>query len=612
MKRATPSPAAPQSQLQRADASRAGALIAFNHPQPAAQKPARTYAGPNGALLAAVHVGARNDTLLHKAIGNAPAQRDVTAAGGFGGALAAAQISTQRRQSTSSVVGSATSDSQVINRRPSLRNGRPSVPPSSAALSAALHGTRQQDGRLSRQTLYSQQSDITPLNRLGPSGRLRELSRSQSDGVTAANEGTISPSVSRLIGLFEEGDLSEDEIAKPANVHPEQTRPNPIIADASKAEFHAPKPARPRSAHETALLAAQTSVKTMSRPESRCSGGLGLRERSGSVSHNHRNGDSRPDSRLSDAYFKEREHTRSLDLREAEHLSDLEISVRRLALKQSYGPTSEELNGQTQRTSIPPEVIKKRKSQVVPVSAAQSPTRTSLDGPRGRGQTTTARFLKPHITGDSFADAIVASSLASSRAPSPSKKLAPSVPPKRRSKGPMFFSPTSHSTVPSRTPSPSKGLKSTLRKPAKSDEEEDNRPRKHKSKLARKHPNKHHEGDRKRWKDAITERERKRYDGIWAANREGAQISLPTERYVSSLTVEKIWSRSRLQPEILEEVWSLVKSDDRDTLSREQFIVGLWLVDQRLKGRKLPTKVSSSVWISVRTIGNLKTGRKMT
>jgi hypothetical protein len=34
--------------------------------------------------------------------------------------------------------------------------------------------------------------------------------------------------------------------------------------------------------------------------------------------------------------------------------------------------------------------------------------------------------------------------------------------------------------------------------------------------------------------------------------------------------------------------------------------VGLWLVDQRLKGRKLPIRVSESVWRSVGLLGGIK------
>lgn len=132
----------------------------------------------------------------------------------------------------------------------------------------------------------------------------------------------------------------------------------------------------------------------------------------------------------------------------------------------------------------------------------------------------------------------------------------------------------------------------------------------------RKHPNKHHEGTRKRWRDAITERERKRYEGVWAANK-GLLLPLPAglardrsvveddhpSQDVVNLVVREIWSRSRLPEHVLEEVWALVDGREVGRLTRVEFVVGLWLVDQRLKGRKLPTRVSDSVWTSARGLG---------
>lgn len=125
----------------------------------------------------------------------------------------------------------------------------------------------------------------------------------------------------------------------------------------------------------------------------------------------------------------------------------------------------------------------------------------------------------------------------------------------------------------------------------------------------RKHPNKHHEGQRKRWRDAITERERKRYEGVWAANK-GVLLPLNANEHdddasldVQNLVVREIWMRSRLPTHVLEEVWALVDGRDIGRLTREEFVVGLWLVDQRLKGRKLPTRVSDSLWTSARGLG---------
>lgn len=151
---------------------------------------------------------------------------------------------------------------------------------------------------------------------------------------------------------------------------------------------------------------------------------------------------------------------------------------------------------------------------------------------------------------------------------------------------------------------------------------------KHKKKaLIRKHPNKHHEGDRKRWRDAVTERERKRYEGVWAANK-GIHCSFtPQEEQsfqqapnseitretlsaandqVSNVIARDIWNRSRLPGATLETVWDLVDHDVVGRLSREEFVVGMWLIDQRLKGRKLPVKVTESVWASVMSLQGIK------
>ena len=247
-------------------------------------------------------------------------------------------------------------------------------------------------------------------------------------------------------------------------------------------------------------------------------------------------------------------------------------------------------------------------------------------------------YIKDRRTGkaeSSLADAIVASSLASSRAPSPTKVDA-SLRSTRRSRS------LSHTSLPLVTPhfhhhqkvadsftktshAVPRSLKHTLRKHSGKDEIEDDeevtkRGRKH---FMRKHPHKHHEGDRKRWRDRVTERERKRYEGVWAANRglftfwenePGFGESwkrAPEADLVVNIVVRDIWDRSRLPKDVLEEIWDLVAtSEDAQSLQRDQFVVGLWLIDQRLKGRKLPVRVSSDVWNSVRHTTGVKISRK--
>jgi hypothetical protein len=225
-----------------------------------------------------------------------------------------------------------------------------------------------------------------------------------------------------------------------------------------------------------------------------------------------------------------------------------------------------------------------------------------------RVHSTSQLSMDSAVTVDSLANAIVASSLASSRAASPSRNLrAPAPPPSRRS-------PRSHHLLhhgeTSRSASPAKpiSLRTTMRKP-KLDEEPDEgaKRRMKKAHLMKKHPNKHHEGDRKRWRDEITERERKRYEAVWASNKGLHLPSGPSaESSVCNLVVRDIWSRSRLNNDVLEEVYALVDRTGQGSLGKEEFVVGLWLIDQRLKGRKLPIRVSDSVWHSVGVLRGMK------
>ena len=215
------------------------------------------------------------------------------------------------------------------------------------------------------------------------------------------------------------------------------------------------------------------------------------------------------------------------------------------------------------------------------------------------------RSRKPQLTANSLANAMVASSLASSRASSPSKPAPPL--PRRQSKAQSIFGRSqSQEAVQSRTPSPGRVMRQTMRETPKSDEEESRK--RTSGSFLNKHPNKHHEGDRKRWRDEIAERERKRYEGVWAANK---GLLVPSELPDSSstvldLVVRDIWRRSRLPDKVLAEVWDLVDINHVGRLSKEEFVVGMWLIDQRLKGRKLPMKVSESIWFSVRRLSGIK------
>lgn len=140
-----------------------------------------------------------------------------------------------------------------------------------------------------------------------------------------------------------------------------------------------------------------------------------------------------------------------------------------------------------------------------------------------------------------------------------------------------------------------------MRVESKSDNEGE-RKRSHlsRTRILRPHTQKHGESGRKRWRDKVTERERKRYEGVWAANK-GLLLTQELQDMVVNVAVRDIWSRSRLAPRLLGRIWDLVSHDAHAmALSREEFVVGMWLVDQSLQGRRLPWKVPDSVWDSVR------------
>ncbi|KAK6465739.1 hypothetical protein DFJ63DRAFT_310822 [Scheffersomyces coipomensis] len=168
--------------------------------------------------------------------------------------------------------------------------------------------------------------------------------------------------------------------------------------------------------------------------------------------------------------------------------------------------------------------------------------------------------------------------------------------------------------------------------------------------------------ENKPWKNhqaltIITDQERKRYEGLWASNRgsymnavvtpmvginptdiksseskddsiiasgaisltaarlssksdslsttedlHGLEVSDPNQ-LIHGLVVKRIWSRSRLPDETLKEIWDLVDFRKDGTLNKPEFLVGMWLVDQCLYGRKLPKRVEDLVWESLGNIG---------
>ncbi|KXH52278.1 increased rDNA silencing protein 4 [Colletotrichum salicis] len=201
---------------------------------------------------------------------------------------------------------------------------------------------------------------------------------------------------------------------------------------------------------------------------------------------------------------------------------------------------------------------------------------------------------------NSLSNAIMAGSLAAAR-------LTPS------NTGNSTLSPPQ---LPKRTKSPR--MRQTLRQPpSKSDDEDEIRKKKH-QRASNKHS--HKEGARRRWRDEITVRERRRYEAVWASNRGvllidsasttgltcqslgGAPLPHDAADCVVDVVAREVWRRSRLPQEELAEVWDAVDRSHRGMLGKAEFVVGLWLIDQRLRGRKIPARVSASVWDSAQGV----------
>lgn len=69
------------------------------------------------------------------------------------------------------------------------------------------------------------------------------------------------------------------------------------------------------------------------------------------------------------------------------------------------------------------------------------------------------------------------------------------------------------------------------------------------------------------------------------------------------MVVRDIWRRSTLDFRTLAEIWEIVDLGQKAMLSREEFVVGTWLVDMALRGGKVPVKVEDGVWDDVKSAG---------
>ncbi|EPQ64191.1 hypothetical protein BGT96224_2305 [Blumeria graminis f. sp. tritici 96224] len=114
------------------------------------------------------------------------------------------------------------------------------------------------------------------------------------------------------------------------------------------------------------------------------------------------------------------------------------------------------------------------------------------------------------------------------------------------------------------------------------------------------HPNLH-QCRRRRPMEIVTDRQRRRYEAVWASNR-GLYLdsrSHEAAMRLCNLVVRDIWSRSRLGSDVLHCIYELIDRDQCGSLRRDEFVVGMWLIDRSLRGRKIPSKISDSIWLSV-------------
>lgn len=277
-------------------------------------------------------------------------------------------------------------------------------------------------------------------------------------------------------------------------------------------------------------------------------------------------------------------------------------------------------SGQGRRAPTPPpprRIRSVRETPSRPHSEATTPSSQQRSTSSQSKQTPTSAN-RSSLALDSLTNAIVASSLASARHTPASRSQTPAPVPvpsrKRNDRLASNLTGGGMSRSHSRSPPKKQGMLTTLRAPhSKSDDEE---ARKHKERHRKRGPlggkkHVHHEGSRRRWRDSVTAEERRRYEALCASNRglllppkdggvgQQHQQQQP-EDLVANVVVRDLWSRSRLPHDELAEVWDLVDLGRRGSLSKEEFVVGMWLIDMRLRGRKIPPRVSQSVWDSVK------------
>ncbi|KAG0196736.1 Increased rDNA silencing protein [Mortierella sp. GBA30] len=84
---------------------------------------------------------------------------------------------------------------------------------------------------------------------------------------------------------------------------------------------------------------------------------------------------------------------------------------------------------------------------------------------------------------------------------------------------------------------------------------------------------------------------RRRYEALFR--------SLSSTEYIEGPKVHAVYVRSRLESRMLAQIWDLVDVDNAGRLSRAQFCMGLYLIDERLSSGLIPLEVSDELWVSV-------------
>ncbi|KAF9426186.1 Epidermal growth factor receptor substrate 15 [Podila epigama] len=84
---------------------------------------------------------------------------------------------------------------------------------------------------------------------------------------------------------------------------------------------------------------------------------------------------------------------------------------------------------------------------------------------------------------------------------------------------------------------------------------------------------------------------RRRYEALFR--------KLCTGQCIDGAKVHEIYIRSRLDSRTLAQIWELVDIDNTGKLTKAQFCMGLYLIDERLASGTIPLEVSDELWVSV-------------